>query len=157
MRLIRGMLAGTAGTLAMDLLLYARYRKGGGEQDPLSWETAAGSNDWDKAAAPAQAARKLAATAGVDLPASSVRTVTNAMHWTYGTGWGALLGLTGADGLRAGLLLGAGVRGFDYVSLPVLGVYKPIWEYDTETLWNDLSAHLVFGVVTGVVAEALSD
>ncbi|MFN2466413.1 MAG: hypothetical protein ABR598_09145 [Candidatus Dormibacteria bacterium] len=157
MRLLRGIVAGTAGTLAMDVLLYARYRKGGGEQGPLAWETAEGTEDWDGAGAPAQAARKLAGMAGIDLPASSVRTVTNAMHWVYGASWGACLALGGAKGLRAGLLLGAGVWGFDYVSLPLLGVYKPIWEYDTQTLWDDLSAHLAFGLATGLVAEMLAD
>jgi len=25
----------------------------------------------------------------------------------------------------------------------MLGVYKPIWEYDARTIWQDLSAHLV--------------
>jgi hypothetical protein len=30
----------------------------------------------------------------------------------------------------------------------VLGVYKPIWKYDLETLAKDLSAHLVFGTAT---------
>ena len=32
--------------------------------------------------------------------------------------------------------------------LPKLGVYRPIWEYDLETLGKDLSAHLVFGTAT---------
>jgi hypothetical protein len=31
---------------------------------------------------------------------------------------------------------------------PKLGVYKPIWEYDLETLAKDLSAHFVFGTAT---------
>ncbi|MGI8607800.1 MAG: hypothetical protein ACR2MY_01025 [Candidatus Dormibacteria bacterium] len=154
---LAGVVAGAAGTLAMDALLYARYRSGGGEQDALGWESAAGVDTWEGAPAPAQAARKLAGMAGVDLPDTSVRTVTNVMHWAYGTNWGALLGAMGARGVRPGVLLGAGVWIFDYVSLPLLGVYKPIWEYDTNTLWKDLSAHLVYGVVTGMVAEALAD
>ena len=156
-RVVNGIVAGAAGTLAMDALLYARYRKGGGEQGPLAWETAEGADSWDGASAPAQVARKLASYGGVDLPATSVRTVTNAMHWAYGSNWGSLLGVAGAKGLRAGVVLGVGVFGFDYVTLPLMGIYKPIWEYDTQVLWNDLSAHLVFGVVTGVVAEALAD
>jgi hypothetical protein len=35
----------------------------------------------------------------------------------------------------------------DYVSLPLAGVYEPIWRYDAKTLGDDLSAHLVFGAV----------
>ncbi|MFN2462728.1 MAG: hypothetical protein ABR573_02350 [Candidatus Dormibacteria bacterium] len=154
---LRGVVAGAAGTLAMDALLYARYRAGGGAQGPVAWETAEGASNWDDAAAPAQAARKLAGAVGLDLPADSVRTVTNAMHWGYGTSWGVLLGALGGKGLRAGAALGAGVWAFDYVTLPLMDLYKPIWEYDTDTLWKDLSAHLVYGAVTGAVAEALAD
>jgi hypothetical protein len=33
----------------------------------------------------------------------------------------------------------------DYVALPLAGVYKPIWKYDARTLYEDLSAHVVFG------------
>ena len=32
-----------------------------------------------------------------------------------------------------------------YVTLPIAGIYKPIWSYDVKTLWQDLSAHLVYG------------
>jgi hypothetical protein len=39
--------------------------------------------------------------------------------------------------------------------LPAIGVYRPIWEYDLETLGNDLSAHLVFGVCTATAFRAL--
>ncbi|GAC1578010.1 MAG: hypothetical protein NVS3B24_09810 [Candidatus Dormibacteria bacterium] len=154
---VNGVLAGAAGTVAMDALWYARYRRGGGEQDPFSWETAAGVEGWDKAPAPAQAAKKLADLAGVDVPDTRVRSVTNFMHWAYGSAWGALAGAIGGRGIRPGAALGLGVWGSSYVMLPALGVYKQVWEYDTETLWKDLSAHLVYGVVTGVVLEALAD
>jgi len=43
-----------------------------------------------------------------------------------------------------------------YVVLPLLGVYKPIWEYDLETLGKDLSAHLVFGTATAAAFRLLS-
>jgi hypothetical protein len=42
------------------------------------------------------------------------------------------------------------------VVLPVLGVYKPIWKYDLETLGKDLSAHLVFGTATAAVFRLLA-
>ena len=47
-----------------------------------------------------------------------------------------------------GLPFGAAVWAGGYVVLPLLGVYKPIWKYDLETLEKDLSAHLVFGTAT---------
>ena len=47
-----------------------------------------------------------------------------------------------------GVPFGAAVWAGGYVVLPLLGVYKPIWKYDFETLRKDLSAHLVFGTAT---------
>jgi hypothetical protein len=43
-----------------------------------------------------------------------------------------------------------------YVVLPQLGVYKPIWKYDLETLGKDLSAHLVFGSATAAAFRLLA-
>jgi len=38
----------------------------------------------------------------------------------------------------------------------MLGVYKPIWEYDARTIWQDLSAHLVYGETKATTAAALT-
>jgi hypothetical protein len=158
---IGGVVAGAAGTAAMDLLLYARYRRGGGDQDPLAWETARGVDDWQRAPAPARVAQKIAAMAGIELPSDAVRTTTNVMHWSYGTGWGSLLGLGQAMGMRAGIfrgiVFGSLVWAFDYAVLPPMGIYQPAWEYGAETLWKDLSAHMLYGAVAGGVAENLAD
>ncbi len=35
-----------------------------------------------------------------------------------------------------------------YVVLPAAKLYQPIWTYDVKTLADDLSAHLVYGLVT---------
>jgi hypothetical protein len=35
-----------------------------------------------------------------------------------------------------------------YAVLPAAGLYKPIQDYDRETLAKDLSAHLVYGTTT---------
>jgi hypothetical protein len=42
------------------------------------------------------------------------------------------------------------------VVLPLAGVYKPIWEYDVPTLWQDLSAHLVYGLGTAVTFRKMA-
>jgi hypothetical protein len=42
------------------------------------------------------------------------------------------------------------------VTLPILKLYKPIWEYDAKTLGDDLSAHLVYGLATAAAFRALS-
>lgn len=44
-----------------------------------------------------------------------------------------------------GPLFGTAVWGSSYVSLPIGGLYKPIWEYGLGELAPDLGAHLVFG------------
>jgi hypothetical protein len=80
--------------------------------------------------------------------------VSTVMHWSYGSGWGALYGVV-AGSLRRpnplyGLPLGATAWVSGYVVLPEAGLYKPIWEYDAKTLAGDLSAHLGYGTGTGV-------
>jgi hypothetical protein len=39
--------------------------------------------------------------------------------------------------------------------LPAAGLYEPIWKYDRKTLAKDLSAHLVYGVITAAVFDRL--
>jgi hypothetical protein len=43
---------------------------------------------------------------------------------------------------------GVGVWAVDYAVLPAAGLYKPIQDYDRETLAKDLTAHLVYGATT---------
>ena len=152
---ICGLVAGAAGTLAMDLLWFARSKRAGDQSSFVAWESAANVDAWDKAAAPAKVGKLLLETLNRrPLPASAARPLTNAMHWGYGVQFGVLFGL--AVGSRRhlrvwqGPLLGALVWLSSYVSLPIAGVYQPIWTYDPKTLWDDLSAHLVYG--SGVAA-----
>jgi hypothetical protein len=43
-----------------------------------------------------------------------------------------------------------------YAVLGALGIYQPIWEYDADTLRDDLTAHLVFGAATAVAYRVLA-
>ena len=43
-----------------------------------------------------------------------------------------------------------------YVLLPLAKIYKPIWDYDAKTLGKDFSAHLAYGVVTGIAFSAIA-
>jgi hypothetical protein len=43
-----------------------------------------------------------------------------------------------------------------YAVLVPAKLYKPIWEYDAETLWKDLSAHLVYGLATATTFRVLA-
>jgi hypothetical protein len=145
-----GIAAGAIGTLAMDLVLFVRYKRGGGQSSFLAWEFASGLDSWDDASAPARVGKLIFETAThTDLPAQQAQATTNVMHWGYGLQWGAAFGFAIGSASRMrpwqGPLLGLLVWLASYVSLPIAGVYKPIWSYDVKTLWDDLSAHLVYG------------
>jgi hypothetical protein len=152
-QLVRGAVAGVLGTVAMDGLWYARYRREGGREPFASWEVTSEITDWERARAPARMGRKLIeGVTGRDVPVERAAAVNNVMHWGYGTSWAAGYGLlTAAAGRRRawwhGPAFGTVVWASDYVVLPLAKVYEPIWRYDVPTLAKDLSAHLVFGVV----------
>lgn len=162
-RLIRstvvGAAAGAAGTLAMDLIWYRRYQTGGGTQAFGAWETSEGTEDYENAAAPARTAKAVADLVGIELPDSTARAVNNGVHWGTGIGWGQAHGVAAAVLGTASPLLGpitaVAAWATSYAVLPKLGVYRPIQEYDRDVLWQDLSAHLVFGTVLGITYRVL--
>ncbi|MER7251297.1 DUF1440 domain-containing protein [Kribbella sp. NPDC000426] len=149
----RGLLAGVVGTMAMDALLYFRYRKGGGDGGFARWEFSADIHSWDQAPAPAQVGRRLYdGLLQRELPDERAALVNNIMHWGYGIANAAVYGVL-AGSLRTprvwyGVPFGAGVWGSGYVVLPAAKLYEPIWKYDRVTLAKDLSAHLVYGLTT---------
>lgn len=159
--LARGIVAGAVGTLAMDAVWFVRYRRGGGEGNFISWEFSSGLCSWEDAPAPAQVGKRL--VEGLfrrELPPQRVPLVNNITHWAYGILGGALYGLV-AGSLEApriwyGLPFGASVWAAGYAILPAARLYKPIWEYDAETLAKDLSAHLVYGLATSTTMGVLS-
>ena len=159
--IVRGVLAGAAGTAVMDAVWYARYRKGGGTSGFPEWETAAGLDSFEAAPAPAQVGRRLAeGLLQRELKPQRARLVTNLVHWGYGLAWGAAYGIVAGSTRRPrttdGLLFGPIVWSTGYLVLPRTGIYKPIQEYDVRTLWQDASAHLAFGVATAAVFKLLA-
>jgi hypothetical protein len=158
--LVRGALAATAGTLAMDLTLFARYKHDGGKDRLPDWEFSTGVNTWDDAPAPAQVGRRL--VEGVfqrQLPDERAALVNNITHWAYGILGGVPYGLL-AGSLRRprvgyGAVFGAGVWATSYAVLPAAGLYKPITQYDRVTLAKDLASHLVYGLTTAAAFNAL--
>jgi hypothetical protein len=158
--MILGALAGAAGTLAMDLLWYRRFREGGGSQEFVAWETSEGTEGFEEAGAPAQTAKAVADLVGVHLPESSARTMNNLVHWGTGIGWGeahgAAASMLGTSNPLLGPVTAVVAWATSYAVLPLLGVYKPMRQYDRETLQQDLTAHLVFGAVLGVVYRLLA-
>jgi hypothetical protein len=157
----RGLVAGAVGTAAMDALLYVRYRRGGGENNPEAWEFSADIADWDQAPAPAQVGKRLIeGLFQVELPPSRARLTNNVTHWGYGMlaglQYGVIAGSLRRPRIVCGLPFGATVWATGYVILPAAKLYQPIWEYDRRTLAKDLSAHLVFGLGTAATLQLLS-
>lgn len=114
---------------------------------------------WENASAPAKAGRKALQLVGFDPPVSWRPFLTHAMHWGYGTSWGAAYALARGDGgghpIREGVAFGALVWAASYVELVPLGIYGPPWAYDAKTLATDLGYHLAFGIGVAATADAL--
>jgi hypothetical protein len=157
----RGLLAGAAGTLAMDSVWYRRYKRGGGTEAFLRWEFSLGIDTWDNAPAPALAGKRIAeGFLQREIPGSYAWLVNNVTHWGYGLGWGSAYGVVagtvGPWRLYLGLPFGVAVWSSGYLILPLAGLYKPIWKYDVRTLAGDLGAHLVYGAATAVTFAVAS-
>jgi len=157
----RGLASGAVGTAAMDSLLFARYRRGGGGSDLASWEFSSGLGSWEEAPAPAQVGKRL--VEGLfqrKLSPKRAALVNNITHWAYGMLGGAQYGVVAESlktpRIRYGLPFGASVWAGGYAILPAVKLYKPIWQYDRETLAKDLSAHLVYGLGTASALRLLS-
>lgn len=157
--LLWGALAGVAGTAAMDLSQYVRYRAGGGKDGLVAYEFA-GVKGWEGAPAPAQVAKRvLEGLFHMELPDEVANVTNNVMHWGYGVGWASVLGLVGGSSGRRrlwwGPVFGTAVFLTDYAVLPPTGLYQPIWEYDAKTLAKDWADHLVYGTTTGAALRGL--
>jgi hypothetical protein len=149
--IVRGIVAGVAGTAAMTAYQLAVAKARG---KPLATPV---PHRWADAPAPAQAAKKIADAVGQGrrFTREDVPLLTNAMHWLYGVGWGAVYGLVphGLDPAAEGVAFGAGVWAASYAELVPIGVYKPPWEYPAKEVALDLSHHLVYGLgVAGAYA-----
>jgi hypothetical protein len=131
-------IAGEVGTAAMDLVW---YRRAGGEDAFLRWESGGDVLGWADASESGQFGKKVERIVTRRQPLERwARTTTNAMHWATG------IGRRCRHRVQV-LTVGPVVWLSGYVILPSSGVYKPVWECDTRILTNDLSAHLVFGPV----------
>jgi hypothetical protein len=125
------------------------------------WESAERVTNWGQASAPGRVGEKVERLVTRHAPPDRwARPTTNLVRWATGAGWGVqyatLAGLTARPRVLAVLALGPAAWLSSYAVLTLAGVYKPIWEYDARTLGQDLSAHLVFGTVTGATFAALT-
>ncbi len=157
----KGALAGIAGTLAMDLAMWADYRRGGGTEPFLAWETSAGLESYDGAPAPAQVGRRIVeGYLQRELPPSTARLMNNAMHAVTGSQWGLvhgiLAGTSGRSGPLSGVRTGLVAWLSSYALLTPAGLYEPIWDYPPPVLAKDAGAHLVYGIGTAAAFRLLA-
>lgn len=158
---VRGAVAGAAGTAAMDLVWYRRYKKEGGQGSFMDFEYTPPQSSWDDAPAPAHVARRVGeGFLQEEIPPEKAGALTSLVHWTYGALWGAAYGLAAGSTVKPrssyGLILGPVVWSAAYVFLPPAKLYEPMWKYDLKTLSKDLSAHLAYGAGTAAAFRALA-
>ncbi len=83
--LVRGLLAGAVGIVAMDLLWFYRYKRSGGESGPIDWEFSVGLDDWSKASTPGEIGKRLyEAYFQKELAPRWAALTQNLVHWAYG-------------------------------------------------------------------------
>jgi hypothetical protein len=158
---VRGLIAGTAGTAVMDTTLFADYKRGGGTSSPEDWEFSKGLTSWEQAPAPAQVGRRVVeGLFQIELPSKLVPLVNNVTHWSFGiaagAGYGVIAGSLRRQRIIYGLPFGATVWASGYVILPAAKLYEPIWKYDVKTLAKDLGVHLAYGLGTATAMRLLS-
>jgi hypothetical protein len=153
----RGVAAGVVGTGLMTLAqtLPAKLQSsGGGEQQSDEGQQSQPSDPWEQASAPAKVAKRF--IEGVfhqEVPPERIPLLTHAMHWGYGTGWGAVYGLAQgtlhAPPLRHGLVFGTAVWAMSYVQLVPMGLYEPPWKYAPKDIAMEVGYHLAYGIGVG--------
>src|SRR5262245_43003747 len=123
--IVRGADAAAVGTLAMDTLLYRRYRDGGGKAAFTAWEASEGVDGGDGAPAPALVAKQLIELVTKrEVPPRYARLLNNVTHWGFGLANGAAYGLfvgSRTSKVWYGLAFGAAVWAGGYVVLPQFG------------------------------------
>jgi len=79
-----------------------------------------------------------------------IPTLNHAMHWFYGTSWGAVYGLSqgtkAARISRSGPAFGTFVWGASLVELPAMKLAPPVWEYPPASLAEEVGYHVVYGL-----------
>ncbi|MFD7458812.1 MULTISPECIES: hypothetical protein [unclassified Streptomyces] len=155
-----GLLAGAVGTVCLDAVHYLKYRRAGGKDSPLSWEFAPVEN-WGNAPEPGQVAKRVVeGFTQRRLPDSSAWLTSTVAHWAYGSAAGAAYGIVAGSLPRPspvyGVPFGAAVFAGDYVTLPIAGLYKPIWQYDAKVVAWDFGAHVAYGTGTAITFWLLS-
>ena len=137
----RGLAAGLAGTAALTISSTIEQKLRG--RPPST--------------APADAAAKVL---GIhSFPSDNAKNAfSNAVHWSYGTGWGAVRALLGRrlSPAAATAMHLAALWGSEQVMLPALEVAPPVTMWEREEVAIDGFHHLVYATATGISFRFLS-
>ena len=142
---LTGLAAGAAGTAAMT-----------------AYQTAvAKARDAEPSTTPAEVAKRI--IRGVfqrQVPEEKTELLNNAMHWIYGTSWGAAYGIVSGSRkngsvIPSGVAFGTLVWAASLVELPAMKLAPPVWEEPAEEAALDASYHLVYGVSVAAATAAL--
>jgi hypothetical protein len=159
MKLLKGLGAGVAGTVAMTGHQKIRQRIARRDEypdaDDDSTEAGEERDPWTSAPAPAQAGKRL--IEGLlrwRVPARAIPVLTQVMHWSYGTFWGGVYA-AGGDRWRGrpafvGPMFGLGIWAASYAQLVPLGIYEPPWRYPAGALADELAYHLTYGTTVAL-------
>lgn len=139
-RACRGLAAGAVGTAAMTIssTIEAKLRRRGASD------------------VPAQAAGKVLRVEPSD--EEGKERFSNAVHWSYGIGWGSVRGLldaAGVGGPRAAATHLGLVWGTAAVMLPGMGLTPPVWKWGVKEVGIDLFHHGVYAAATDIAYEYL--
>jgi hypothetical protein len=165
LRLVKGLLAGAAGTAAMtahqEIGQRVAQRGEQQESDNAKADDDEPADPWESAPAPAQAGKRLIeAVLGWRVPPEAIPGLTQVMHWSYGTLWGGVYAVGGDSRRRrpwlVGPLFGVSVWAFSYAQLVPLGIYEPPWRYPWRSLLDEIGYHLTYGT-TVALSYALVD
>jgi hypothetical protein len=154
---LKGAVAGTAGTALMTAYQEAVARSRGSSAVADSLKE---PRTWAEAPAPAQLVKKVSeGVLGKRVTKRQAPLIANIGHWGYGASIGAAYGLAasrlGGNPLVRGVAFGTAVWGVAYAALTPLGIFDRPWRTDPTELGLDLSYHLVYGVGTAAVFDAL--
>jgi hypothetical protein len=140
-----GLVAGAAGTAAMTAAQSIYYKKTGAAPSTT----------------PAEVAKRIVrCLLQRDVGDEQTELLNNAMHWAYGTSWGAALGIVAGSACprpgRAGLAFGVAVWASSLVELPAMRLAPPVWEWDRPAIATDLGFHLVYGTAAAAAFRAVN-
>lgn len=156
--IVKGALAGAAGTAAMGAFM----ERAPGALERIGWSIPSGPKGPTAPDTPTEelAERLVEGVADERLPDDAKEPAGQAVHWTYGSAWGAFFGVMQASlklpHLLHGVLFGLLVGTVADTVMPRLGLQVAPGNKPAGLTAFQMAAHVVFGVTTATVWGVLN-